>query len=216
MFSRGDTTYINQRGEVVAKQRSTSIRYLAEEARRRGAFAETAEPRWTEEQLLEVEREKLEYYRSSSTSGHERRLIVKEGEKLPRRPIGPHTIQSFTTEWRAFLMSAWGTFAQDGGAVLALPGRLAPGDVARPRGREDRPDARATASTTGPSRGHVQAEYAQLIGMPRGYGYGASMGAWMLDYLANWAGEWGDVAPQPHVVPLAGAHRRRDATSTAR
>ena len=40
MFSRGDTTYINQRGEVVAKQRSTSIRYLAEEARRRGAFAD--------------------------------------------------------------------------------------------------------------------------------------------------------------------------------
>ena len=32
MFSRGDTTYINQRGEMIAKQRSTSIRYLAEEA----------------------------------------------------------------------------------------------------------------------------------------------------------------------------------------
>ena len=29
MFSRGDTTYVNQRGETVAKQRSTSIRYLA-------------------------------------------------------------------------------------------------------------------------------------------------------------------------------------------
>jgi acyl dehydratase len=27
--------------------------------------------------------------------------------------------------------------------------------------------------------------------MPRGYGYGASMGAWVLDYVAAWAGEWG-------------------------
>ena len=45
----------------------------------------------------------------------------------------------------------------------------------------------------GPSRGHVQPRYAQLIGLPRGYGYGASMGAWILDYLANWAGEWGDI-----------------------
>ena len=27
--------------------------------------------------------------------------------------------------------------------------------------------------------------------MPRGYGYGASMGAWINDYLTNWAGEWG-------------------------
>ncbi len=42
----------------------------------------------------------------------------------------------------------------------------------------------------GPSRGHVQPRYAQLIGMPRGYGYGASMGAWILDYLSNWGGEW--------------------------
>ena len=29
--------------------------------------------------------------------------------------------------------------------------------------------------------------------MPRGYGYGASMGAWILDYLGGWAGEWGQV-----------------------
>src|SRR5690606_1360935 len=43
----------------------------------------------------------------------------------------------------------------------------------------------------GPSRGHVQVEYAQLVGMPRGYGYVASMGSWILDYLANWVGEHG-------------------------
>ena len=29
--------------------------------------------------------------------------------------------------------------------------------------------------------------------MPRGYGFGASMGAWITDYLAGWAGEWGMV-----------------------
>ena len=40
----------------------------------------------------------------------------------------------------------------------------------------------------------MQPQYAQLIGLPRGYGYGASMGAWILDYLTNWAGEWGEVA----------------------
>jgi acyl dehydratase len=31
------------------------------------------------------------------------------------------------------------------------------------------------------------------VGMPRGYGYGASMGAWVLDYVAGWAGEWGEI-----------------------
>jgi acyl dehydratase len=30
--------------------------------------------------------------------------------------------------------------------------------------------------------------------MPRGYGYGASMGAWIIDYLCAWAGEWGFVS----------------------
>jgi hypothetical protein len=45
----------------------------------------------------------------------------------------------------------------------------------------------------GPSRGHLFPAWAQRVGMPRGYGYGASMGAWILDYLAGWAGEWGQV-----------------------
>ena len=34
MFQRGDTMYVNQRGEQVALQRSTAIRYLAENAQR--------------------------------------------------------------------------------------------------------------------------------------------------------------------------------------
>ena len=29
--------------------------------------------------------------------------------------------------------------------------------------------------------------------MPREYGYGASMGAWIVDYLGNWAGEHGGI-----------------------
>jgi acyl dehydratase len=45
----------------------------------------------------------------------------------------------------------------------------------------------------GPSRGHLFPEWARRVGMPRGYGYGASMGAWVLDYFAGWAGEWGRV-----------------------
>ena len=43
----------------------------------------------------------------------------------------------------------------------------------------------------GPSRGHLFPRWARYIGMPRGYGYGASMGAWLTDYFAGWAGEWG-------------------------
>ena len=45
----------------------------------------------------------------------------------------------------------------------------------------------------GPSRGHLFPRWARYVGMPRSYGYGASMGAWILDYLGGWAGEWGQV-----------------------
>jgi hypothetical protein len=45
----------------------------------------------------------------------------------------------------------------------------------------------------GAARGHVQPRYANLVGMPRGYGFGASMTVWVIDYLANWASDWGFV-----------------------
>ena len=41
----------------------------------------------------------------------------------------------------------------------------------------------------GGGRGHTDAKYANLVGMPRPFGYGASMSAYMLDHVANWAGE---------------------------
>lgn len=45
----------------------------------------------------------------------------------------------------------------------------------------------------GPSRGHLFPKFARRIGMPRGYGYGASMGSWVTDYLSGWAGQHGMV-----------------------
>ncbi len=189
MFSRGDTTYINQSGEPVCKQRSTSIRYLAEEARKRGAFAENQERQWKDAELEDIEQQKIDYHRSFLDLGHEQRLFVKKGDKLPARPIGPHSLMSFTTEWRAYLMTVWGAVHWYGDTSTLSAGWL-------PEMSRDEEGARVDPSYAdglykGPSRGHVQPRYAQLIGMPRGYGYGASMGAWILDYLANWAGEHG-------------------------
>jgi len=192
MFSRGDTTYVNQSGQIVCKQRSTSIRYLAEEARKRAQFSDDKDPVWTKEQIEQIENQKFEYYQSFLELGHERRLFVKVGDKLPTRPIGPHTIMSFTTEWRAFTMTVWSAFENDG-----LPSSLYQAGWL-PEMQRDLEGAQIDPSLAdglyhGPSRGHVQKKYAQLIGMPRGYGYGASMGAWILDYLSNWGGEWADI-----------------------
>jgi acyl dehydratase len=192
MFSRGDTTYLKPNGQVVCKQRSTSIRYRADEARQRGVFAETPEPRWTADEIAAVEQQKRDYYRTFLDLGHGRRSGIEVGQKLPTRPVGPHTIATFTCEWRAFLMSVWGTFRDDGGASSLYQAGWLP-EMARDLEAAKLDPTLGDGLYHGPSRGHVQAEYAQLIGMPRGYGYGASMGAWILDYLNNWSGEHGRV-----------------------
>jgi len=192
MFSRGDTSYINGRGEVVCKQRSTSIRYRADLAREKGEFTDAEVPTWTDEQLADIEEQKLSYYHSFLDLGHGRRLGVKAGDKLPRRPIGPHSIATFSTEWRSYLMTVWGSFGPDGGPSSLYGAGWLP-EMSRDLEAAKIDPTLSDGLYHGPSRGHVQDRYAQLIGMPRGYGYGASMGAWILDYLTNWAGEWGDI-----------------------
>jgi hypothetical protein len=192
MFSRGDTTYVNDSGQLICKQRSTSIRYLAEEARRLALFDAEEDPVWTEDQLMAIEEEKFAYFKTVLELGHQRRLFVKVGDPLPQRLIGPHTIASFTTEWRAFQMTIWNAFAQVPGPDSTLDAGWLP-EMSRDQEGAKVDPTLGDGLYYGPSRGHIQARYAQLIGMPRGYGYGASMGAWILDYLGNWGGEWSDI-----------------------
>jgi hypothetical protein len=189
MFSRGDTTYINQKGEVVGKQRSTSIRYFADEAARiAGDYGDAREdPIWTDEDLEKLEEQKYDYYRTFLDLGHEKRLMVKAGDVLPTCPIGPHTVASFTTEWRAYTMTVWGATYEEGHSSTLEAGWIP--EMSRDQEGQKIDPAEGDGLYKGPSRGHVQPKYARLIGMPRSYGYGATMGGWILDYLANWGGE---------------------------
>jgi len=198
LFSRGDTLHYNQHGDPVAKERSTSIRYLAAEAERRGSLKSAGTiPRWTREQLLQVERERTAWIMSNREGRTPRFGEIKVGDKLPRRVIGPHTLASFATEYRAFVFNVWGSFSwvapegvkdpwinQDPGWVDGF-GFDEEGAKIDPRLRD--------GLYVGPSRGHVDVEKAANIGMPRAYGYGATMGAWVTDYVAYWAGHEGFV-----------------------
>lgn len=195
VFQRGDTTYINQRGEPVAKQRSTSIRYIVENAHRLNAFAGAEQaPEWSDEELAQIERERNAYY--ATFQGHPVRVAasVKKGEALPRGVIGPHTLTSMTTEWRSYLFTVWGSHRPDDlPSSVEEAGWLDEMDMSADSESPVEDPGKGDGLTHGPSRGHVQPRFARLIGMPRAYGYGASMGAWVLDYVANWAGERGFV-----------------------
>lgn len=196
-FQRGDNNYYNQNGEFIAKQRSTSIRYRADLAREMGSLAAaTDDPEWTDAQLEDVEKRKFEYIKSLHDLGHGKRWWddVKIGDALPVRVIGPHSIASFTTEWRAYLFTIWCGVVRRTDLDMEALGFTGPmaGKEQDPVLELENPEL-TDGAYIGPSRGHLFPRWARYIGMPRGYGYGASMGAWILDYLAGWAGEWGMV-----------------------
>lgn len=202
LFQRGDVIHRNQRGDLIAKACPTVIRYLAEEAEKRGIYANTAGElkRWTNEELLEVEKVRRAWF-MSNREGHSPHFDdVQVGDKLPRRVIGPHSIASFTTEYRAFIFNIWGSFYwvgppdgdkqkdpwinQDMGWIEGFSFDEE-GAMIDPRLRD--------GLYVGPSRGHIDDSRAEEIGMARAYGYGATMAAWNTDYLAFWAGHDGMV-----------------------
>ena len=197
MFSSGDTVHRNQHGGLVAKGRSTAIRYLAAEAEKRGMYQDQLKPvrRWTRDELKQLEEERHDWILSNRLGVSAHFEEVKVGDRLPRRVLGPHSIATFTCEYRAFMFDAWGAWhwvvpegvkdpwtTQDAGWIegFALDDEGAKID---PRRRD--------GLFTGPSRGHVDAERAGEVGMFRAYGYGATMGAWTHDYVAFWAGHDG-------------------------
>jgi len=190
MFQRGDTTYINQNGEIIARQRSTAIRYLVSNAVKLSSFqGQDKEPEWTEQELQEIKAQKLAYYRTFFNHVIRRFDEVKTGEELPVRVIGPHSALTFATEWRSYIFTVWGSNYYDGLPTSTneagwLP-EMSPVD---PELAALDPSL-ADGLYMGASRGHANPAYAKVIGMPRGYGYGASMGAWVLDYVSSWSGE---------------------------
>jgi hypothetical protein len=190
MFSRGDTVHRNQRGELVAKQRSTAVRYLAEEARRRGFFEQEAPvPKWTAERLAQIDEQRWAWIRSRRGDEPRHWPDVGVGDRLLTRPIGPHTVQSFATEWRSFTFTVWGSSRHEGPDHIEEAGWL--DEMSRNLEAAQEDPGLADGLYRGPSRGHVDDEHARLIGLPRAYGYGASMGAWVLDYVGHWAGDDG-------------------------
>jgi hypothetical protein len=93
MFSRGDTIHTNQHGMVVAKERTTAIRYRAAEAPKRGMYESQLAPirRWTNHELEQIEKARHDWLMSNRLGISPHFEEVKIGDKLPRRVLGPHS-----------------------------------------------------------------------------------------------------------------------------
>jgi hypothetical protein len=172
----------------VARQWSTAVRYVAEEARRRGFFEQAApRPTWTAERLAQVAEQRSAWVASRAGSSGPVLEEIEVGQRLPTRPIGPHTLSTFATEWRSYIFTVWGSSVQEGPDHLTEAGWLPEMDRKLEAAKAD--PALGDGLYSGPSRGHTDVDHARVIGMPRAYGYGASMGAWVLDYVGMWAGD---------------------------
>jgi len=197
LITRGDTNHRTQNGTPVAKERATSIRYLVAEAEKRKMYAANPPkaPVWTPEELRKIAKIRRDWILSGREGVSPHFEEVDVGDKLPRRAIGPHTIATFASEWRAFPFTTWGAYKWVGVPGMKDPwinqncGFTLPVDY-----EEARIDPRVIDGLySGPASGHVNASAGAELGLPRAYGYGTSMGAWVIDYLAYWAGHDGMV-----------------------
>lgn len=193
VFSRGDTVHHNQNGSMVAKERSTAIRYLIEEAKKRGMYdkKQRVPKKWTSAELVEVEKQRKEWILSNREGISPHYADVKIGDKLPRRVVGPHTVVTFAMECRAHRQNIWGTWRWNAPEGVYDPAKE---DAGFSENMTYDHDARKIDPREGdglyhgPSSGHINADKAENIGMGGAYGYGASMSAWFHDYMAYWAG----------------------------
>ena len=198
VFTRGDTVHRNQHGALVAKERATAIRYLREEARKRGMYdkQQRTPKRWTAEELEEINRIRLEWILSNREGVSPHYEEVQVGDKLPRRVIGPHSVVTFALECRAHRQNIWGTWRWNPPEGVVDP---ATEDAGFAENMTYDFEARKVDPRMGdglyhgPSSGHINPEKAEKVGMGGAYGYGASMNAWFVDYVAYWAGHNGFV-----------------------
>lgn len=197
LITRGDTIHRDQRGTLVAKHRGTSIRYLVSEAEKRKMYEQDPVPApvWTKDALAGVAKVRRDWILSNRTGVSPKFSQVAVGDHLPRRAIGPHTIASFASEWRAFPFTTWGATK-----FVGVPGdpnswvNDDSGFTMKTDYDEGSIDPRAIDGLfSGPASGHTNKDTGTELGLPRSYGYGASMGAWATDYLAYWAGHDGMV-----------------------
>jgi acyl dehydratase len=196
MFSRGDTVHTNQNGVLVAKERATAIRYLVEEANKRGVYGKDkrSPKRWTKEELAEIHKLRHAWILSNREGKTPRFADVKVGDKLPRRVIGPHSLVTFALERRSMRENVWGTWrwnVPEGAYDPAMEDSGFSADMTYDFEARKIDPRMGDGLFYGPSSGHINAEKGENIGMGGAYGYGASMNAWFVDYVSYWAGHDG-------------------------
>ena len=92
-FQRGDTLYINQRGERVALQRSTAIRYPVREAKEKKVFDEARDPEWTDAELDGARGAQDGLHRPDPAARPRQAPVLERGRRRPAGRARPRAAQ---------------------------------------------------------------------------------------------------------------------------
>ena len=169
-----ETTFRNQRGEVVCVADSWCFRTERDAARERRKYERVARARYAAADLDRIR----EAYRAETPRGTTPRYWedVSEGEELPAMCKGPLTVTSviaFVQGWGSLYVRAHG-LAWD--MVERHPALGIPNAFGVPEP---------------PERVHWDEEFAQAVGVPGAYDYGPERVAWLGHAATNWMGDAG-------------------------
>jgi acyl dehydratase len=206
VFLDVDINYHTARGMVV-KKRATTMMHPAENIAKLGssvtagmtsAGITSAEPQWSDLLIAQIEKEKIDYIKSWRT--HEKRLFasVNVGDTLARCVLGPHSGTMFMYAEAGNLEDAWGMLEITSDQPSLLPSNVAANGLRSSAQLVDpaerarlMPRARGHNLMKDGRGGHIYPGPATGRGMPRPFAVGTTLSVWSVDYLANWAGEWG-------------------------
>ncbi len=172
-----DAIYVNNRGEIVGKERCYSI--MAERAAAGSAkkYRDTPRPRYSREdweRFLALYAKEVEDRRGATPRYWEE---VEVGEQLGPMIRGPLR----TGDMIAWLEGAGSPFIQAHGIQFAWEAR-------HPRGLQYVPE---TGDADVPEMVHILDAFARTVGVERAYDYGNQRQSWLGNLLTNWMGDDG-------------------------
>ena len=155
-------------------------------------------PRWNREHLLAVERERMAWIHVQPARAHAplRRRVGRRPAAAPGdRPAHAHELRHGVSRVHVQRLGHLPLGGPRRRRRIRGSTRIRAGSTASPSTTRARRSTRgcATACTWAPPAGTSTWTRPSQIGMPRAYGYGATMGAWVTDYVAYWAGHEGFV-----------------------
>lgn len=173
-----ETTYRNQRDEIIAKCVTSQMITERSAGRERGKYLNTPKHKYTKDELEEIERG----YDREKRQGAIPRYYedVEIGDMIPHVVKGPLTVTEIIT-WHCGV-----------GGPFLMANRIAHMYM------RDHPAASVPDSETGvpdfPERFHWDDSFAQQIGLARAADTGGQRIAWLAQVMTNWMGDDGTLA----------------------